>query len=423
MKKNILHYSLLASTSVLAVVAILLGFSQYNNALVTNNVGADSNVAAVAQTATTDTGNTRPQTCSTDPVLLQANNIYLSLMLPNPVAPVTSTCDARNRLIWPGFNGSLQTIYESYGVIPTVICKRPIAVPIAKNIVKDLAAHGIDASFMTSNSNLYIAWSSQYIIYSIAGTLSPFNPNSPNTTYPNTTYEAPRVSYCLDVGYVSDYPSSIKNFLTFYNAHKDKMSFHGNTLVDFLRGKSYSMFDVMGGLEGIDPSIVYATAGSLLSVSEGSAPLPGTRGYTSSATTPTPPGTTASATSSKAYTVSVNYDKFTAEAKTGGYTSVYTTTGTKSVSITVFKFANGSSLTPSQAIAQLAALGYRPATLSELYALKIAQPSVGSSVVGLGTNLGSSYGYPTSSGSGASGLGHSAGPFSTAAYSFAAVHN
>jgi hypothetical protein len=89
----------------------------------------------------------------------------------------------------------------------------------------------------------------------------------------------------------------------------------------------------------------------------------------------------------------------------------------------VIKLASGSSLTATQAIYQLSTLGYRPATLSEIYGLKTAQASIGSTVVALGTNLGSTYGYPTGQGTGTAGLGHNAGPFSTTLYSFAAVHN
>jgi hypothetical protein len=90
----------------------------------------------------------------------------------------------------------------------------------------------------------------------------------------------------------------------------------------------------------------------------------------------------------------------------------------------VIKLAAGSSITATQVISQLSALGYRPATLSEIYSLKQSQSSsVNSSTVALGTNLGGTNGYPTGSGSGVSGLGHIAGPFSTATYSFAAVKN
>ena len=128
------------------------------------------------------------------------------------------------------------------------------------------------------------------------------------------------------------------------------------------------------------------------------------------------------ATSTTSYSVSVNYDKFTAEASQYGYTSVYTTTGTKTVSISVIKLAAGSSLTAAQAISQLSAMGYRPATLSELYSLKQSQSgSVNSTTVALGTNLGGAYGYPTGSGTGASGLGRSSGPFSTTSWKFVGV--
>lgn len=132
------------------------------------------------------------------------------------------------------------------------------------------------------------------------------------------------------------------------------------------------------------------------------------------------------ATSSTAYSVTVAYGHFASEAAANGYTSVYTGSGTPTVSITVWHFYSGQTMTASQVIAQLNALGYRPATLDELYA---AKSQTGNNVIGLGTNLGGSYGYPVtsinSSGNGNSltGFSHSAGPFSTAQYKFAAVHN
>ncbi|MDE2188305.1 MAG: hypothetical protein KGJ35_01055 [Patescibacteria group bacterium] len=134
-----------------------------------------------------------------------------------------------------------------------------------------------------------------------------------------------------------------------------------------------------------------------------------------------PVSTTTSYTS---YTAAVNYDKFTSEAKQYGYTSVFNSTGTKTVSISVIKLPGGSSLSATQIISQLNSLGYRPATLSEIYGLKSTYPSaVNTYTVALGTNLGGTYGYPTGFGSGSAGLGHNAGPFNTTEWSFVAVHN
>ncbi|MDR3558573.1 MAG: hypothetical protein P4L61_03510 [Candidatus Pacebacteria bacterium] len=160
---------------------------------------------------------------------------------------------------------------------------------------------------------------------------------------------------------------------------------------------------------------------------------PGTAGTVTGVFTPivsatstvvTSAGTPPSVSSIVAYTVPVNYDHFTSEAAQYGYTSVYTNTGTKTVSITIVKFTGSSSATASQAIAQLSALGYRPATLSEIYSLKAADPSaVNANVVALGTNLGRTYGYPTGYGTGSAGLGLNPGPFSESQWSFAAVQN
>jgi hypothetical protein len=273
-------------------------------------------------------------------------------------------------------------------LLSTNICHYPIPISTANWLVKRLTENGVNANFITDASRRYVfAVPSSWAAYPVANRLGFDAAGYPAPGLMNK-FDIPQWAYCLDAGYVSNYPNFIAKFTAFVNSHPSPPNL-----------ANYQF--------GVTGSMVTLAARNGTTVSS-----------TSTGTTVTTP-----ATSSKAYTVSVNYNKFTSEAATNGYTSVYTTTGTKSVSITVFKFANGSSLTPSQAIAQLAALGYRPATLSELYGLKTAQPSVGSSVVGLGTNLSSSYGYPTSSGSGASGLGRSSGPFSTTLYSFAAVHN
>jgi hypothetical protein len=126
----------------------------------------------------------------------------------------------------------------------------------------------------------------------------------------------------------------------------------------------------------------------------------------------------AAATSSTNYSISVVYGHFATEAAQYHYTSIYNATGTQAVTITVWKFADGQTLTAAQAIAQLSVLGYRPATLDELYA---AKSQIGPGIVGLGTSLNGN-GYPTSYGNGAAGMGMAPGPFRTESTKFAAVH-
>lgn len=130
---------------------------------------------------------------------------------------------------------------------------------------------------------------------------------------------------------------------------------------------------------------------------------------------------------SKTYNVSVNYDKFTTEAAANGYVDVYDSTGTKTVSITVFNFPINQSISASSAIAQLSGLGYRPATLDEIYALNMSRLAFinADGIVGLGTLLtGGLYPYTASNtpGASANGLKESTGPFDTGIYMFAAVH-
>ncbi|MEI6304880.1 MAG: hypothetical protein WCP09_02560 [Candidatus Taylorbacteria bacterium] len=103
------------------------------------------------------------------------------------------------------------------------------------------------------------------------------------------------------------------------------------------------------------------------------------------------------ATSSVSYNVSVNYSSFAAEAQQNHYTSIYTGSGTKIVSVTVFKFNDSPTMTADQVISNLNSLGYRPAVISELAALR-----TGLGIVALGTNLGGSYGYPVT-GTGSNG--------------------
>ena len=253
---------------------------------------------------------------------------------------------------------------------------RPISITLANQLKQILSAHGIDASYITATSSEYVDWTGK-----IGGQLN--DAVSAKIGYGRDIYTMPYPGwgYCLDAGYVSNYPAYVNNFKAY---------------------KSDFTVPPFGQLHDGTMTLLSSTSTSTSTIS----------------TT-----TSAISTSTNLYTVSVNYDKFTAESKSGGYTSVYTNTGTNSVNMAIITLAAGSSLTATQAISQLASMGYRPATLSEIYSLKQAQPSVvNSTLVALGTNLGGSYGYPTGFGAGtATGLGHYAGPFSTSVYKFAAV--
>src|ERR1035437_10838232 len=301
------------------------------------------------------------------------------------------------------------------------ICKKPVTLRDAQWMITNFAALGKDVSSIISTSTQYVF------------TMGGMNTGIHDTFYPLTGYyngylpepmfNLSFYGYCLDAGYVSNYPNYVQKVSDFLFTHKDAVAVQ-TIIAEHNRGLSVN-FAKDGTLYpfGGTPAFPLTTAASsplcpikVLPYSCSANSGTGTGGVIT-------PINTAS-TSISSYSVSVNYDKFTAEAAQYGYTSVFSSTGTKTVSIAVIKFPNGSSLTGAQAISQLSAMGYRPATISELAGLKAAQSSVANTnMVALGTNLGGTNGYSTGQGSGTSGMGHSAGPFNTSLFKFAAVSN
>ncbi len=123
---------------------------------------------------------------------------------------------------------------------------------------------------------------------------------------------------------------------------------------------------------------------------------------------------------SDTFTLNVDYSHFASEEAQYRYTSVYSTTGTKSVAITVFKFNDSATMTADQVKTKLATLGYRPATLNEMYALGQAGKW---NVIGLGTSMGSYNMYPITQNGAGNGLYSisTTASYSTQTYRFAAV--
>src|ERR1035437_4000338 len=154
MKKNILHYSLLASTSVLAVVAILLGFSQYNNAISTNSVATnadwntDLNVAAVAQTGAPTT---HPIPIALPAVEKQVRQIKDSIILPLGYTQPVMTA-ALSQQYQQNIKNNVGDLY------PTSFCANPISISHAQSLVNLLATQGINASAIISVSRQYVDW-------------------------------------------------------------------------------------------------------------------------------------------------------------------------------------------------------------------------------------------------------------------------
>ncbi len=123
---------------------------------------------------------------------------------------------------------------------------------------------------------------------------------------------------------------------------------------------------------------------------------------------------------SETFTLNVDYSHFAFEESQNHYASVYSSVGTKSTAITVFKFTDSSTMTADQVKTKLAALGYRPATLDEMYALGQAGKW---NIIGLGTSMGSYNMYPVTVNAAQNGLFSvsSTALYSTQTYRFAAV--
>ncbi|MCX6719122.1 MAG: hypothetical protein NTZ38_01975, partial [Candidatus Taylorbacteria bacterium] len=122
--------------------------------------------------------------------------------------------------------------------------------------------------------------------------------------------------------------------------------------------------------------------------------------------------------STEVYNLNVDYSHFVSEEAQYHYTSVYSSTGTKSVAITVFKFNDKATMTADQVKTKLASLGYRPATLDETYALAQAGKW---NIIGLGTSMGSYNMYPYTRNGAGNGLYSisTTASYSTQTYRFA----
>jgi hypothetical protein len=304
---------------------------------------------------------------------------------------------------WPGSNNPT-VIKSPLTTLPSsAICQHPISATFAVTEKNLLASIGIDISSLLTPARRYVDWgisrvdrgdsmTSISLLYGYVPELIEISRTG--ASHYMSSLPVVNFGYCLDNNYVSNYSAYVDNFASFMAKYKGA---------------------------GSIPSFTDGTASSTNLVGSSTTATSGGTTTTTASTT-----TTTSTTSYNSYNVNVDYSHFTAEAKKYGYVSVYTGTGTKPVTIVVFKFSDSATMTASAVIAKLATLGYRPATLDEVYTLRTRNniaSLTGDNVVGLGTNLGSNYGYPTTLSTSATGLSRNAGPFATAAYSFAAVKN
>jgi hypothetical protein len=92
---------------------------------------------------------------------------------------------------------------------PSGLCKNPVSINGARELIKTMANLGIDASFIMSTAREYITGG--MAVYAIEQRLS-------NSQY-QSAFAPPAAGYCLDAGYVSDYPTYVKNFTAFVNSH------------------------------------------------------------------------------------------------------------------------------------------------------------------------------------------------------------
>ncbi|MDE1975012.1 MAG: hypothetical protein KGI49_00675 [Patescibacteria group bacterium] len=256
------------------------------------------------------------------------------------------------------------TSLDSYSNIP---CKYPnvIDIPTARALISALNLNATQTAALLNPADLYLY---KTVVFPGATT---YVQNGPDTM---TT-----IGLCISPGFVSNLPVGISPS-TILNAGTPLKIF-SNTTTDYTDGNHL-------GLTSGNFSTTVQTASA------------------------------ATVSSHVSYSVNVNYNQFTSEAQKYGYNDVYSTTGTKTVSITVLKFSGSQYVTAQQALSLMSAAGYRPATLSEVYALK---SQAGSNIVGLGTLLGTNWGYPITGGSGSAGMSLSKGPFNTSVLSFAAV--
>ncbi len=284
-------------------------------------------------------------------------------------AYVPSNLRFRDDAIWQaGMNLPFSGYVTDQSNVLVTQCRYPMTDSAARELQGVLQARGMNAGWMTSDNTLFATWAGSTL-------QTPFGANSP-AYYSGTSYEK--------------YLANMRVSPNRYNTEKPP----GLTLARCLDAGYVSNFSQWSKYF---PNIT-TTSGGTTQVQTG-------------------------ATSSTPYFVSVNYSSFTMESTANHYVSVYTSSGTKSMTVTVFKFNDSPTMTADQAIAKITSLGYRPAILAEVASLKNLQTGV----VGLGTNLGGTNGYPiTGAGSGGSvnsstGLGMSAGPFNTNSVLFAAV--
>ena len=87
------------------------------------------------------------------------------------------------------------------------ICRYPVTDNFARALQSVLQARGVNADFLTSDSNLYVAWDDRILNYFSYQQQVKNGFANNNTQFPRSM-----IARCLDAGYVSNYPAWASHF-------------------------------------------------------------------------------------------------------------------------------------------------------------------------------------------------------------------
>lgn len=119
-----------------------------------------------------------------------------------------------------------QITNNTLGDLPvTVVCRNPVSLARAQVFNNILTAHGINADQIINNSTRYVALNINALSDAIDNRLGFMSDGSPYvSSFPMHLYPVPTWGYCLDAGYVSNYPTYMRNFTAFVNSHSNPPS-------------------------------------------------------------------------------------------------------------------------------------------------------------------------------------------------------
>ena len=198
----------------MAIVAVAVGI---NNLFISDLVFAATNTSPVAKTAVSSATMKMYQ-----PVVAIFNSFYSANLTPEEIKGTkivgfSSTSSQTLVATWDDINVSIHS---------NSICKYPISIKTAQWMVKHLADRGINASSIISSSTTFIfarTTDIQYPISNILGRDAAGNPLTGRDIGTQGKFGKPFAGYCLDAGYVSNYPNYVNKFtafLTKYNMFK-----------------------------------------------------------------------------------------------------------------------------------------------------------------------------------------------------------